>query len=155
MHSRVTDTCVLKLRSIDSEWMTVEQDEEFAKNIEEIPLEVKSNAPQGMAGDTDSISFQGSIDGNYKFTFSFSVMMKDQSVWLGSCNNKGEDFINPDAEPNGPEVVWTFFKTSTLTWCTELRWPSSSMWFTSWAGQAAESYRFSGMCIYTIVLLIY
>ena len=136
----------------------------FDHNLDEIPLEIRSNTPKGTSG--KYVWFQGTIASpvSGKDVFSVALVIEDNSAWLGFCNGPGEVFFNP--EPATTEVIWTVFKTSQeivfecngvfclkYTYsdstsndaiCNTFNQPSIQMFFVNHSGQVAEEYRASG-----------
>ena len=147
-----------------TEWQTVEKGVKFDHNLDEVPLEIKSNTAKGTPG--KYVWIQGTIglplSGLDVFTLALKI--EDNSAWLTYCNGPGETFFNP--EPATTEVVWTVFKTSKemviecngelclkYTYsdsvlgdikCTTFNQPSIQMFFVDHGGQVAEQYRASG-----------
>ena len=136
----------------------------FAHNLDEIPLEIRSNTPKGTSG--KYVWFQGTIGSpvSGEDVFKVALVIQDNSAWLAFCNGGGEAIFSP--EPTTTEVIWTVFKTSQdmvfecngvfclkYTYsdstsndarCNTFNQPSIQMFFVDFTGQVAEQYRASG-----------
>jgi hypothetical protein len=146
-----------------SEWKPVQKGVKFDHNLDEIPLEIKSNTPKGTKD--KYVWIQGTIATPVSSVdvFSLALVIEDNSAWLANCNGPGKTMFNP--EPTTTEVVWTVFKTSKqlvmecngefcLKYmfygnnhdirCTTFYQPSIQMFFVDYNGQVAEKYRTSG-----------
>ena len=145
-------------------WQTVEKGVKFDHNLDEVPLEIKSNTAKGTP--SKYVWIQGTIAVPISGTgvFMLAIVITDNSAWLSNCNGPGQAFLNP--EPATTEVVWTVFKTSKemviecngefclkYTYsdsvggdnrCTAFNQPSIQMFFTDLDVQVAEQYRASG-----------
>ena len=152
--------CVILIIAL-TEWQTVEKGVMFDHNLDEVPLELKSNTAKGTPD--KYVWIQGTIGDLDRFKL--LIVIADNSAWLANCNSPGEAFFNP--EPVTTEVVWTVFKTSKemviecngelclkYTYsdsdrgdirCTTFNQPSIQMYFEDTSGQAAEQYRASGI----------
>ena len=95
-----------------TEWQTAVKGVKFDHNLDEVPLEIKSNTAKGTPG--KYVWIQGTIGLPISIggldVFSLAIVITDNSAWVGFCNVAGEAFFNP--EPATTEVVWTVFKTS-------------------------------------------
>jgi hypothetical protein len=145
----------------------------FDHNLDEIPIQIKSNTPKGtketyvwLKGTIrNSVERKNAKNNKSVSEFSMVINMEDYSAWFGFCNGPGEVFFNP--EPKTSEVVWTFFKTSKemviecngvfcLKYsfsnaskndprCATFNQPSVQMLFEDNDGQVAKQYRISGI----------
>ena len=155
-----------------TEWQTAVKGVKFDHNLDEVPLEIKSNTAKGTP--SKYVWIQGTIAVPIWGVFSLAIVITDNSAWLAGCNGAGQAFFNP--EPVTTEVVWTVFKTSKemviecngefclkytysdAVGCTTFNQPSIQMFFVDNTGQVAEQYRASGKTkfdIFKIRLLIY
>ena len=150
----------------------METGKKFVYNLDETPLEIKSNTAKGTAD--KYIWFSGTIaehidtDLKDRSEFNLAIVLEDFSAWVSYCNRLGEVFFDP--EPHTTEVVWTVFKTSEelvfecngvfclrYTYnsstmddirCTAFKQPTIEIYFQDYHGQAAEQYRASGTKIF-------
>ena len=151
----------------------VQKGVKFDHNLDEVPLEIRSNTPKGTEG--KYVWFHGTIASpvNDLGTFSVAIVIEDNSAWLARCNWAGEAFFNP--EPRTTEVIWTIFKTSQemvfecngefclkYTYsdseenderCETFNQPSIQIFFMDHDSQVAQAYRLSGTSL-TIYILI-
>ena len=151
-------------------WQVAQKGVKFEHNLDEIPLEIRSNTPKGSSG--KYVWFEGTIASpvNGKGWFSVALVIEDNSAWIAFCNGEGEDFFNP--EPTTTEVIWTVFKTSQemvfecngvfclkYTYsdstsndalCSTFNQPSIQMYFVDNSVQVAEEYRASGTVLLSV-----
>lgn len=137
---------------------------QFDHNLDEIPLEVRSNTPKGSSG--KYVWFQGTIATHVinLAVFSVALAIEDNSAWLAHCNKQGQTFFDP--EPTTTEVIWTIFKTAQVmvfecnglfclkytyndselidARCNTFNQQSIQMFFVNNNGQVGEAYRASG-----------
>ena len=147
----------------------VQKGVKFDHNLDEVPLEIRSNTPKGTEG--KYVWFHGTIASpvNDLGTFSVAIVIEDNSAWLGFCNEAGQAFFNP--EPATTEVIWTVFKTSqemvfecngefclkytysdstsNFEKCNTFNQPSIQLFFMDYSGQAGEAYRASGTVLFS------
>ena len=153
-----------------SDWQTAVRGYNFDHNLDEIPLEIKSNTPKGT---NKHVWIQGTIADPIQDTevFSLALCIKDNSAWSAHCTDGcGDAFFDP--EPETTEVVWTVFKTpkelvfecngvfclkyayidstSGDARCNTFEQPSIKMLFPDSGSQAAENYRASGSTHFSV-----
>ena len=150
-------------------WIRLQKGESngFDHNLDEIPLEIKSNDDKETKK-SKYVWFRGKVEDTFSVDhISVAISVPDYSLWMAECNGQGEKFFDP--KPSGEEIIWTIFKTSEKmviecngvfcaeytysdtsskkykSMCNAFTLPTKTFYFVENPGQVATHYRLTGM----------